>query len=153
MIYAFAFTKRNISCQTLYNIKNLGSRCLLWGKVSIEKYIKKLLADQPEYILGLGQYTGRDNDCIWMETECSSRFGNNKNDIEHLRIEPFLKETEPIKKSNHIKYSYCNLVSYNICKLIKEKKLKSKYTFLHIPKGMNVELASNEINEALKQVI
>jgi hypothetical protein len=148
MIYAFAF-KRNISCQTLYSLKNLENMDLLWGKASIDKYCKKLLIDQPEYILGLGQYTGRDKECVWMETECSSRYGNNKENIEYLKIRPFLKETELIKKSNHIGYSYCNLVSYKISKLIQERKLKSKYTFLHIPKNMRIIEVALELNNNL----
>ena len=147
MIYGFAFTKRNIGCQTLYSLNNLDNKYLLWGKVSIDKYCKKLLIDQPEYILGLGQYTGRDKECIWMETECSSRYGNNREKIKYLKIRPFFKETKLIKKSNHIGYSYCNLVSYNISKLIQEKRLKSKYTFLHIPKNMFVEIVRDEINK------
>ncbi len=47
--------------------------------------------------------------------------------------------------------SYCNRVSYEIMKRIESGELKSRYTFLHIPKGFEVDEALVEVNCMLKK--
>jgi pyrrolidone-carboxylate peptidase len=103
-IFGFAFTRRNISCRTLYALKNLDSRYLLWGQKSIDKYSEFLLEHQPDHILGLGIYTGRDQTKIRIETKCSNIFkkqfieGNSQKELE---IKPFLKPGDDRKFSLH----------------------------------------------------
>jgi len=54
-----------------------------------------------------------------------------------------------MKYATAIGNSYCNQTSWEIIKLINQKQLKSRYTFLHIPKNFKPWIAAQEINEAL----
>lgn len=153
-MHAFAFTRRNISCQTLYQLKNrkIDHRYLLWGEVSIDLYTKQLLHDQPDYILGLGRYGGRDKDKIKIERTCSNQFGKRllgNDNYEELEINSFLKPGKLSIYSKSIKTSYCNLVSWKIMSLIKENKLKAKYCFLHIPTTFKLHETVGEIEEMI----
>lgn len=154
-LYAFAFSRRNISSSTLYNLNNLDNRYLLFGKVSIDKYCEKLLKDQPEYILGMGIYTGRDQTHLRIETRCSNKFRReyiNSNSLIELEIKPFVDPSEDIILAQSIGNSWCNLISYKILSLIKAHKLNSNYTFIHLPKKMGVEYISELLNNQLKSI-
>ena len=150
-IYGFAFIK-NVSAYTLYRLKNVGCCYLLCGAASIDKYLEFLLHDQPEYILGLGQFFGSQQNQIRIETKCANNFKNRAINSqfgikETVRMVPFLKPQGLSVLSESIGNSYCNLVSWKIMELINKQKLKSKYTFIHIPKYMPVRLSTEEINQ------
>ncbi len=55
----------------------------------------------------------------------------------------------------HFKYadavgnSWCNLISWKIMRLIENGILRSRYAFLHIPKGFDQKLAVDVIDQAL----
>ncbi|MBD3329346.1 hypothetical protein GF357_02520 [Candidatus Dojkabacteria bacterium] len=147
MLYGFAFQKRNISCRTLYNLKQVDARYLLWGAKSMDAYIeRRLLPDQPDHILGMGVFYGNVKHQVRIETKFCNKFKNKLLDgvqqIESVEIDPFLKipdeETDCIYSDN-LTTSYCNLISWKIVKLIEEGKLRSKYCFLHIPKRMDLD--------------
>lgn len=142
-LFGFAFTRRNISCRTLYSLKEIDHRYLLWGKKSIDKYLEILLKEQPEYILGLGIYTGRDQSKIRIETKCITPSGK------ELVISPFLKPGINSVLTETIGHSYCNLVSWKIMSLINSGKLKSQYTFLHLPKTMDIKIAVSEVEKLI----
>ncbi|MBU0569397.1 hypothetical protein KKB40_01280 [Patescibacteria group bacterium] len=152
-VYGFAFTKNNISVRTLYKLKNVDCCYQVFGKVSIDGYIDSFLSrEQPEYILGMGVYSGKDQDKIRIETKCTNKFRNgfmNGSQLEKIDIHPFLKPHSLTKYAEGLGNSYCNLVSWKIMSKIKNGELKSKYTFLHIPKGMNVWQVVEEIDAML----
>lgn len=136
-IYGFGFIK-NISAYTLYRLRNINCCYLLCGEKSIDKYLELLLHDQPAYILGLGVYTGPNQQQIRIERKTNNRFGQRfltGNDLMEIEIDPFLKPGLISGYSSSIGNYYCNMVSWRIMELIRSKKLKSKYCFLHIPKN------------------
>lgn len=116
--------------------------------------MEMIIHDQPKYILGLGSYSGIDNDKIRIEQVCTNKFRNNTydgNPYKEIQINSFIKPSSIFKYASGIGNSYCNLNSYRIMSLIEEKRLSSQYTFLHIPKSMNHFEASREIDKALKE--
>ena len=153
-IHGFGFIK-NVSAHTLYGLKNIDCCYLLCGSKSIDKYLEFLLHDQPEYILGLGQFFG-EQDKIRIETKCFNNFKDRaispeKEFKQCVDINPFLKPQSISKFSESIGTSYCNLVSWKIMELINSSKLHSHYTFLHIPKQLTVNVATEEINQILSE--
>lgn len=97
--------------------------------------IKKI---NPQYILGLGEYSGKDKQFLKVEQFCSNKFRNSPTSPQKIKINHFLESNKDFKLSNSIGNSFCNLISFKIMTL---KSRTSKYTFLHIPKDYSVNLA------------
>lgn len=119
---------------------------------NIDHYLFMILHDQPPYILGLGSYSGIDQDKIRIETKCSNQFRNdfeNGNTYQEVQINLFLTPSSVAKLAYGIGNSYCNKVSWEIMKLINEKKLRSQYTFLHIPKTIKHWIVRKDIDRML----
>lgn len=117
-------------------------------------YLDILIHDQPSYVLGLGSYSGADQDKIRIETICSNQFRNDFSEGDQyteIKINPFLKPTAAMKYATAIGNSYCNLISWKIMQMINYEKLHSHYTFLHVPKTMKYWIASQEIDKALQE--
>lgn len=143
MVYGFAFTDNNASTKTLYKLNSVDHRYILWGN-NIEHYLDLLLHDQPESILGLGVYSGIDQDQIRIETQVTNKFRNDPIDpkltiSEMIPLNPYLKPIDGSKFTSGLGNSWCNLVSWKIVNLINQKLLKSRYTFLHIPNKFPVQ--------------
>jgi hypothetical protein len=152
-IYGFAFGKGNISAWTLWRLKNIDCCYQVFGEKSIDGYLRFLLHNKPEYILGLGVYSGIDQDKIRIEAKCSNQFRNGfmeGNKLQELNIKPYLEPLENSKFGEGIGNSYCNMASWKIMNLINQNKLSSRYTFLHIPKIMKVWFAVAEIDKMLE---
>ena len=148
-VYGFAMGNTG---RLLYQLKNVDC-CYLIFPNNINMYLDMLIHDQPPFILGLGSYSGVDQDNIRIETICSNQFRNNFIEGDHYtetEIKPFLKPTAFMKYTKAIGNSYCNLVSWKIMQLINQNKLNSHYTFLHIPKTMKYLIAGQEIDETLR---
>lgn len=149
-IYGFALGGTS---RILYRLKNINC-CYLIFPNNIYHYLNILLHDQPSYILGMGSYSGIDQDKIRLETVCSNQFRNDcveGNTHAEMRINPFLKPTPQMKLAAGIGNSYCNLVSWKIMQLINGSQLRSRYTFLHIPKTMKSWVSSQEIDRMLHE--
>lgn len=136
MLYAFALT--NSLGRVLYKLKSPSHCYIVWGN-NIEHYISMLLHDQPGHILGMGIYSGVDQYKIRIETATTNKFRNDPIEIsfadKSLRINHFLKpKKNDAKLASGLGNSWCNLISWKIMRLIANGKLKSHYTFLHIPK-------------------
>jgi len=147
-VYSFALGSTG---RLLYQLKNIDC-CYLIFPNNLDKYFDMLIHDQPQYILGLGSYSGVDQDKIRIETICSNQFRNDFAEGDRyaeVEIKPFLKPTTIMKYANAIGNSYCNQVSWKIMQLISQGKLGSQYTFLHIPKTMKSWLIALEIDRAL----
>lgn len=144
MLYAFALTSE--LGRLLYQLK-YPDCCYIVYSNNIDHYLKMLLNDQPSHILGLGSYSGIDKDKIRIETITTNRFRNDSietNAPEEIKINNYLETSnENFRMAFALGNSYCNLISYKIMRLIEEGKLKSQYSFLHIPKEMyNKDLIS-----------
>lgn len=141
MLYTFAFA--NISGRVVSKLTDTTGRAILRPS-TINQYIEELVLKQPQFILGLGEYTGKDQNLVRIESQCKNQFRNNKIDPS-LPIDttlswiPFLSKTDKSKKGSALGNSWCNLVSWRIMQLIEQKKLKSRYTFLHLPQSMPEE--------------
>jgi len=150
-IYGFAFGK-NLSAFVLWRLKNIDC-CYQIFPNNLDRYLQMILHDQPEYILGLGVCSGVDQDKIRIETKCSNQFRNDfieGNKFEETLISPYLKPSILTKYAEGIGNSYCNLVSWRIMQLILQKKLRSQYTFLHIPKSLGMTTLVKEIDSLIR---
>ena len=98
-----------------------------------------------DYVLGIGDYSGKDQDYIRIETRCSSQFRNNKTNLTYIKIPYYFKADDGVKLASGIGNSWCNLVSY----LILCKSPYLKYTFLHVPRLCDYNIATNIIYEQL----
>ena len=155
-LFGFAFTRFNISARTLYGLSNIDHRYLLWGEASMGSYLKLLIENQPKYILGMGIYTGKDKDYIKIETVCTNQFRRSFMSEDSLltqSINPFVQESGLCLFSQSIGTSYCNLISWKIMSAISNGNLKSQYTFLHIPKLMNVEASTLDVQNLINNII
>ncbi len=105
---------------------------------AIDKLLEELIKLQPDKILGLGKYSGKDQAQVRIEIICTNKFRNKilGDQLIQLPIPYFLEPNKNMKLASGIGNSWCNLVSYKIVLAINSGKIKSKYTFLHIPKGM-----------------
>ena len=65
-IYGLAFRKDDLGAYTLRRLKNIDCCYQIWPN-NLESYLTDLLHNKPEYILGLGIYSGRDQDKIRIE--------------------------------------------------------------------------------------
>ena len=107
-----------------------------------ESEIRNFQVSNNVFVLGLGQYSGKDKDKLRIETICKNKFRNKLIDIngksEYListQINPGVES----KNACGIGNSYCNLLSY----LIASKN--NNYAFIHIPKNFDIETAGREI--------
>lgn len=151
MLYAFALT--NSLGRILYKLKIPDHCYIVWGN-NIDHYLDNLLHDQPQYILGIGEYSGIDQDAIRIETVTTNKFRNDPIETtaagKSLGINYFLKPIgNDVKLASGLGNSWCNLVSWKIMRLITNGKLKSQYTFLHIPK----KLPSYQTVEIIEQML
>lgn len=147
-IYGFALGSTG---GLLYRLKNINC-CYLVYPNNLDMYLDMLMRDQPQYILGLGSYSGVDQEKIRIETLSSNQFRNGSvegNKYVEVEIKPFLLPTKIMKYANAIGNSYCNQTSWQIMKLINQGKLTSQYTFLHIPKSIPFWTVTQEIDLAL----
>lgn len=136
MLYAFVLT--NSLGKLLYKLRTPDHCYLVWSN-NIDHYLNILLHDQPEFILGMGVYSGVDQDAIRIETITTNKFQNDlietNIELKSLSINYFLKpDDSDVKLASEVDNSLWNLISWKIMRLINNGSLKSRYTFLQIPK-------------------
>lgn len=127
---------------------------------SFQSSAEHLLALVPnyEYIIGLGQYSGRDSDKIRVEGLAKNIFRNGTIHEEGMAsyalYQPDLgwDSQDRFKQSKAMGNSWCNLSAYIISEIIHEKKYKTKLLFLHIPKSFPVEQAVELINDLMSNL-
>jgi pyrrolidone-carboxylate peptidase len=138
----FAF-KGNISSSVLEKLNVENKFYIFSNNQKIEEFVTKIISLQPRYILGLGMYSRKDKDKLRIETQLNK-------EEERLPINYFLTPLANTKLAQGMGNSYCNFISRQLMEAINSKKLKSEYTFIHIPKSFQTEKAANEIEEMLK---
>lgn len=146
----YSFSLSGQTSRILWKLKNV-DMCYEVHSNNIDHYLKMLIHDQPKYILGLGTYIGVDKDNIRIETVTKNQFRNDviEDDFpisKQIIINPFIKQSENTKLATALGNSWCNLISYKIMRLIENKELNSKYTFLHIPSSFNSNFAVDIID-------
>jgi pyrrolidone-carboxylate peptidase len=141
----------NISEKIASDLEIPGSqKFIIKDSSSIAVLLDTLQSIHPKYILGLGEYSGRGQDNIRIETVCRNKFRNNvisENESSEFSIQSFLHPNESMQLANGIGNSYCNLVSYKIMQL--KEHIPFEYTFLHVPKAFNTQKATRTITNQL----
>jgi len=148
-IYGFALS--GSTGRILYRLKQIDC-CYSVYPNNVEHYLEMLLHDQPPYVLGLGTYSGVDQNQIRIETICTNQFRNdyvNDNEKQKIKINSFLSENSQMKMAKAMGNSHCNLTSWKIMQLIHQGKLNAQYTFLHVPKSMKPWVATETIDQEL----
>lgn len=152
----YGFSLSGQTSRILWKLKNVDMCYEVWSN-NIDHYLKMLIHDQPKYILGMGTYTGVDKENIRIETVTKNQFRNDviENDFpisKQIVINPFVKESENTKLASALGNSWCNLISYKIMRLIENKELNSKYTFLHIPSSFKFDYSIEVIENILTNI-
>lgn len=146
-MYIFAF-KNTIAEKIALNLPQENVYYVDSSKESIERFVKQILDIKPDRLLGLGSYSGIDKERIRAETVCKNKFRNKvifNNQMKEFDINFFAIPSEKLKLANGIGNSYCNLISFLIMNAIHSQKLKTKYTFLHVPRTFDAKLATAQI--------
>lgn len=117
----------------------------------INQFVETISKFSPTYIVGLGEYFGRDQDNLRIETICTNKFKNQiaDNSLEQATISSFLMPSIHSKYATGIGNSYCNLVSYKLSKSLGQ----SQYGFIHIPKGFDEGDAAREIETIIGHIL
>ena len=153
-IYGFALGKTRTS-KILYSLSKV-DHCYLLFKNNLGHYLSVVLRGRPKYLLGLGTYSGIDQEKIRIETKCTNQFRNklvDENRLQQMQITPFIKENQYMKIANKLGNSYCNFFSWKIMRFIKQHNLETQYTFLHIPNKFDWRLAVTSIDEELGRLV
>jgi len=116
---------------------------------AISDFVQKLDAKRYKYILGLGQYSGRDQDALRLEMICNQKWRNTP--LLHFKnrdMVPFMAESKLLKTQVGHGNSYCNLLSLQMRSAYPD----TLYNFIHIPKNLDIHLASVELNSQLQDI-
>lgn len=141
MVFAFTDTTASKVVKRLA-VKN--KRYVESDVSSIEKFVSGL---PPGFrVVGMGDYGGRDNDKLRIETKCNNKF-RNKILTGKLQLTPFLKPGVNAKYAEGIGNSFCNLISHLMI-----NRTRSEYAFIHIPKTFDVRSGVCEVEAMIKSV-
>ncbi|RJQ26033.1 hypothetical protein C4577_04360 [Candidatus Parcubacteria bacterium] len=150
-IYAFGFTN-NISARVLYGLKRVSHCYIVWPN-NINQYLNILIYDKPEYVLGLGEYSGIDQEAVRIETVAKNQFRNDPIEpdvfLKEVCFTPFVKQVNGTKLVSGLGNSWCNFISWKILRLISNNKLSSRYSFLHVPRSFRTRNAVEIIEEMI----
>jgi hypothetical protein len=115
---------------------------------AIEQFVSSTDFLRYTHILGLGAYSGRDQDKLRIETVCTSQFRNSKDNLQTLAIPYFLQPNEHMKLAKGMGNSWCNYVSHQLLSATSH----AHYTFLHIPKSYEITSAGYAIRAQLLSI-
>lgn len=107
---------------------------------SVNEFVSSLETLKPDKVLVLGQYYGRDRKYLRIEMDCHKG-------SDTLPIPYFFHETENMKLGKR-QTGICNFLSYEIV----SHYPSLSFTFLHIPKGFDKEIAMEEIEKQLMRL-
>ncbi|MEA2056854.1 MAG: hypothetical protein U9O78_04110 [Patescibacteria group bacterium] len=128
------------------------SSCYILFENNLNHYLKLIKHEQPDAVLGLGTYAGKDHKKIRVETRFTNKFRNDYIDGDSERViaaEPFFEASDEMKLATAAGNSWCNMFSYKITTFIQNADLKTNYTFLHVPKKMKWWQAKEIIDQTL----
>lgn len=112
----------------------------------VQTEIQPLL--QYKIIIGIGAYSGKDQERIRVEQITKNKFRNQPIDkVNDYRIDSPTKNLGvEFKFACGLGNSWCNLYSYLI---MKSKSKSAKYNFFHIPNKLEVQRVSKSLSEIL----
>lgn len=114
---------------------------------SLADFVKTSNALDAKYIIGLGQYSGRDKDMLRIETRCNKNFRNNEIEkTEHLQLDDILLPANKSKLAFSLGNSWCNLFSVM---MLNNPDRNYLYAFIHIPKNFKDIDVTEEILKML----
>lgn len=132
--------------------KDIGGRIDGTEHISIESSlsgINSALAEishaKPGCVIALGMYSGKDRDKLRLETQCSSRFRNTGNNNK-TSINNWLSSSE-FRVASGLGNSWCN----KLCWEVTNKFADLPLSFVHAPKGFDVDEAAKIINAAAEK--
>ncbi len=142
LVFAFAGT---IAQTVVADLDADKSIILTSSQTALDLFIARTDFSAYELVLGLGAYSGQDQDALRIEVKCSNHFRNRRISDASIAIPYFLQPAPGIKLADGIGNSWCNLVSYNLL----AKSPNVAYTFIHIPKGFDAKTAAHIIKQQL----
>ncbi len=145
LVFAFADTIAEAVTDELSSPFVVQKLLLNSSQGAIATFIKTTDFTQFTHCIGIGVYSGRDQDKIRIESSCTNKFRNQGDANQRINIPYFLPADKEFKIAHGIGNSWCNLVSYTLIKLSPDMP----YTFLHIPKKYNVRQAARSIDAAI----
>ena len=156
----FGKYKRNIS-ELVVRKLNLGKEFKIKKAVLPVKFkkdiLKKVQKFKPDIIIGLGQ----KNRVKLLEIERTTRNIYKKDGVKVIVpkrpsryfLSLKLKDASKEMRNDYISGNYvCNFSRYIIMDFIKKNKLKTKFTFIHIPQNYNPQKASKIIKEIILEI-
>lgn len=143
--YLYGFSLSSLTSRILWRLKPLNMCYEVWSN-NVDHYLQMLVHDQPKYILGMGMYSGIDQDAVRIETVIKNQFRNEtiEDDLpksKTILLKPFVRKIDQTKYASALGNSWCNLVSWKIARLIEKGELRSSYNFLHIPESFSTYTA------------
>lgn len=138
-LIVFAF-KETTSSKVLERLKVRNKRYVDSSAHSIDSFVSGLPFREGLWVLGIGDYSGRDKEKLRIETRCHPRF-RKRTLTGKSKMSPFLKPGLRSKYAQGLGNSFCNLISHRII-----NRTRAEYAFIHIPKGFEVESAVSEIS-------
>jgi pyrrolidone-carboxylate peptidase len=111
-------------------------------KNNLTFFEKKIIEYQPEHILMLGLYSGRDRTHIRIEKEYQ-----HENVV--YPIPAAFTTDETFMTAQSIGTGQCNFYTAAVCEIVKRISPKTRVTFLHIPKMMPANQAVSAISQQL----
>ena len=162
LIYGFRPFKKykeNISEKIIKQLKEKKIIKVILPVVFEKKYIlKEIQRHKPNIIIGLGQRKSKG--LFEIERKCKNICWN-KN--KRQKISPtgpaeYFLNLKLKKKPKECKIDYhsgdyvCNFTRYVIMDFIKNKNLKTKFMFMHIPKNCNIRKGANILQKIIFQI-
>lgn len=142
----FGFKNTN-SEKILENIACINTQKLLINR-NPDLLLSAIKSNKPSVVIGLGEYSGRDQDKIRVETICRNKFRNTiiiEDQSYEITIQSSISADENFKLGVGMGNSWCNLISFEICSRFPD----INYSFLHIPKSITTRHALRLIKNKL----
>lgn len=149
MILGFALSKQT---NQILEVLHVDQKIFVNDPTNFLGFVSQIINLAPDYIIGLGGYSGRDRKTLRVETACTNKFRNSFVDSSALithSLNAYIQPNTQIKLAKGIGNSYCNLFSYLLINELLKIDSKSHYNFVHIPKNFNSENAITLINNQL----
>lgn len=151
----FVFAFKGTIAERVLSTMNLASAYFLDSNIdALDALVLRTSREAPAFVIGMGQYTGRDNDRLRIETMCSNQFRNGHigGTRQELRMHDFLLPGPSSKVATGIGNSWCNAISFQMISMIRIHKLTTRYAFIHIPKAFPVKDAVLELLSMIESI-
>lgn len=103
-----------------------------------------------EYVFSFGQKPNI-RDKVYLETVARNGSKSIHTDFAYCKLQSAFKaENIAVQISDHAGTSFCNALYWNVLEYIRDKGLKTKMIFLHIPFWKNITAADDFLDKILK---